>query len=58
MKKRKLIAGNLLTIALVTSVQIPVSAMPADIQEAVSSPDYNAYEHSGSYAGYDDSETG
>ncbi len=56
MKKRNLIAGNLLAIALLAGAQIPVSAMPMDIEEAVSSPDYNAYEHSGSYSGYDDSE--
>lgn len=56
MEKRKAILGSLLAAAVLTGTQSSVWAMPMDIEEAVSSPDYNAYEHSGNYSGYDDSE--
>lgn len=55
MKKRNLFLGNLFTAALLIP-QTSVFAMPMDIEEAVSAPDYNAYDHTGDYSGYDDSE--
>lgn len=55
MKKRNLILGSLITASVFAS-QTAVFAMPADIEEAVTSSDYNAYDHTGDYSGYDDSE--
>lgn len=56
MIKMKKILGNLLAASMILSVAAPVSAMPSDIEEAVTSGGYNAYEHVGGSAYYDESD--
>lgn len=48
--------GVLAAMILAAAMPTAVSAMPADIEEAVTEPGYNAYDHQSSHAEYDDSE--
>ncbi|MBU5479829.1 SH3 domain-containing protein [Blautia sp. MSJ-19] len=54
---KKKIATGLITAAMLTmAAQTAVFAMPADIEEAVTQSDYNAYNHQSSYSYYDESD--
>lgn len=55
MNKKRLV-GLFVGTALTALGSVSVFAMPADIEEAVSQGDYNAYEHVNSYTYYSDSE--
>lgn len=56
MKKSKWFSGSLAVLGMMLAGSFSAFAMPADIEEAVTAPDYNAYAHSGAYEGYSDSE--
>ena len=54
---KRTIATSVLTATLLAAAVPGVAlAMPGDIEEAVTEQGYNAYEHQGAGAGYDDSE--
>ncbi len=54
--KKKIITGIMTAAMLTFAGQTAVFAMPADIQEAVTQSDYNAYDHQSSYSYYDESD--
>lgn len=54
MKKR--VVTGIIAAMLTFSGQTAVYAMPADIEEAVTQSDYNAYDHQSSYSYYDESD--
>lgn len=56
MRKVKLFLGNFLAAAMIMAVPMVASAMPADIEEAVTAGDYNAYEHVGGSSYYDEAD--
>lgn len=56
MRNKNLFLGSLFTITALFAVPMAASAMPADIEEAVSTPDYDAYAHTGNNTVYSDSE--
>lgn len=56
MKNKKLVTGSLLAATLMIAACSTAFAMPSDIQEAVNSGDYSAYEHVNGYSDYSDSE--
>lgn len=56
MKKMRKILSHLLAASMVVAVALPVSAMPGDIEEAVTSGGYNAYEHVGGSSYYEEAD--
>ena len=54
--KKRIITTGVLTAALVATMTPAAFAMPGDIQEAVTQPEYNAYAHQSGTAVYDESQ--
>ena len=54
--KKKIVTGIVAAAMVTMAGQTAVFAMPADIQEAVTQGDYNAYDHQSSYSYYSDSD--
>lgn len=54
--KKKVITGILAGAMLVFAGQTVTFAMPADIEEAVTQSDYDAYDHQSAYSNYDEAD--
>ena len=54
--KKKIITGIIVAAMVTMAGQTAVFAMPADIEEAVTQSDYDAYDHQSSYSYYDDAD--